>query len=214
VTITEDDHAQFETTVGDFHTQPEPDSCLPTAVKNVLQELAARQERSGLEHSVSDVADALDYEQGRAAVSDRIATRLDPLVEADGYEVKVKVGVEFDELREIIERDDRSLPICELHASYFEELRSQDIGYVPEPGRDDYGRWPHVVIPMAINHDTVLYFDPFVHFFHDLADLEESGALVQPIATFSEWWTRPEKRWTLWFEQTGQQTLSAVGDEH
>lgn len=208
VTITDADQERFQTTVSEFHPQPEPDSCLPTALKNVLHELAERKDEPALKHSISDLADALDYKKHRASASDRLASRIDPLLEEAGYEVNLMVGVDFEQLQQIITSEDRSLPICELHESYFESIRSEDRGYVPEAGRDGYGGWQHVVIPFKINDENVLYFDPFVQFFHNIDELDDSGAMTQPIKAFNEWWSRPEKRWTLWVEQSEQKTLS------
>lgn len=209
MTITDDDRGRYQTAVSDFHTQPEPDSCLPTAIKNILDDLADRQDEPDLRYSISDIGEALDYVENRASASDRIAHRIDPLLEDAGYEINVMVGVDYDQLQTIIDSNDRSLPICELHHQYFEDVDPGEDTYTPEPGIDGFGRYPHVVVPFKINDDDVLYFDPYIQFYHNLSDLDESGALVEPITAFNEWWTRPEKRWTLWVEPMKQQTLSA-----
>lgn len=210
VTITDNDLDQFQTTVSDFHTQPEPDSCLPTAVKNILDDLADRKDEPELRYNISGIADELDYVKNRASASDQIANRLDPLLRDAGYEVNMMIGSDFEQLQQIIESDHRSFPVCELHKSYFEDIeKDDDVGYTPEPGMDGYGNWPHVVIPFKVNDDEVLYFDPFIQFFHNLDTIDESGAMKRPIRAFNEWWSRPEKRWTLWVEPTKQQTLTA-----
>lgn len=212
MTITNDDREHFQATVSDFHAQPEPDSCLPTAIKNVLHSLADKNGDPSLKYSISEIGEALNYTKHRASASDQIASRLDPLLEDAGYEVNVMIGSDFGQLQKIIDSEKRSLPICELHESYFEAVESNNSGYNPEPGRDGYGNWQHVVIPFKVNDENVLYFDPFLQFFHNLDDLDESGAMVQPITAFNEWWSRPEKRWTLWIEPVKQQTLSASFD--
>lgn len=209
MTITRDDRSRYESTVSEFHTQHEPDSCFPTALKNIFDELAERQGVPSLRHSISDVADALDYVDDRAARSDRLASRLDPLLAEGGYEVKAMTGVSYSELQTIIESDDRSLPVCELHQQYFEDIGRFTDAYTPEPGIDGYGGWQHVVIPFKFNDESVLYFDPYIHFFHNLDTIDESGAMEVPYGPFNEWWSRPEKRWALWVEPAEQQTLSA-----
>lgn len=205
MTITDEDREQFRVTTADFHAQPEPDNCLPTAVKNVLGDLADRKDEPELEYSVSDIANQLDYQRGAAATSSRVASRIDPLIEDAGYEVKTMVGVDIDQLQTVIESEDRSLPICELHSEYFDDV---DQGYSPEPGRDEYGRFNHVVIPMATNDESILFYDPFVHFFAAIDD-STGVAMERSMTEFYEWWSRPEKRWTLWVEPMSQQTLSA-----
>ncbi len=212
MTITSDDRNRYHTTVSGFHVQPEPDSCFPTALKNILDELADRKGESNLRHSISDLAEALDYVKNRAATSDHLATRIDPLLEEAGWEVNHMTGVAYDQLQTIIESDDRSLPLCELHEQYFEDIRQHTDSYTPEPGLDGFGRWKHIVIPFKINDNTVLYFDPYIQFFHNdnLDDINEYGAMNVPIQAFNEWWSRPEKRWALWLEPSKQQTLSAA----
>lgn len=163
---------------------------------------------------MSDISDALGYAENRASASDRLATRLDPLLEQAGYEISAMTGVKYDQLQTIINSEDRSLPVCEFHEQYFEDISQHTDEYTPEPGIDGFGRWPHVVIPFKFNSDTVLYFDPYIQFFHDLDTLDESGAMSVPGQSFHEWWSRPEKRWALWVEPMEQQTLTAAfGDE-
>lgn len=210
MTVTNEDWERYHSTVTEFHTQPEPDSCFPTALKNVFDELADRKGELGLRHSVSDIADALDYIKNRASASDRLASRLDPLLEEAGYEVNAMTGAGYDQLETIIDSENRSLPVCEFHEQYFEDIGQHTDGYTPEPGMDGFGRWRHVVIPFKFNDDTVLYFDPYIQFFHNLNTISESGAMNVPIQAFNEWWTRPEKRWALWVEPMEQQTLAAA----
>ncbi|MFC6720702.1 hypothetical protein [Halobacteriaceae bacterium SHR40] len=137
MTITNEDRKRCQTTVTDFHTQHEPDSCFPTALKNVLDDLADRRDESALRHSVSDLGDALDYVENRASASDRLAARIDPLIEGAGYEVNHMTGVGYEQLQTIIESDDRSLPICEFHEQYFEDISQHTNEYTPEPGLVD-----------------------------------------------------------------------------
>ncbi len=210
MTITNADRERFQSTVTEFHAQPEPDQCFPSVIKNILDELADRQDNSSLRYSVSDIGDALDYVQNRAAASDRLASRLDPLLEDAGFEINVMTGVGYDQLQSIIESEDRSLPVCELHEQYFEDIGQYTDAYTPEPGMDGFGRWPHVVIPFKFNDNTVLYFDPYIHFFHDLNTLDDSGAIDVPFQPFNEWWARPNKRWALWVEPMEQQTLAGA----
>lgn len=96
MTITSEDTERFQSAVADFHTQPEPDSCFPTALKNIFDDLAERKGRPSLKHSISEIADALDYIERRASASDRLASRIDPLLEDGRYEVNVMTGVGYD----------------------------------------------------------------------------------------------------------------------
>lgn len=197
MTITRSDRDRYESTVTEFHVQSEPDNCFPTALKNIFDELADRKDEQGLRYSVSDIAEALDYVEHRASRSDRLASRLDPLLQEAGYEVNVMTGVDYDQLQTIIDSEDRSLPVCEFHEQYFEDVGQFTDEYTPEPGLDGFGRWQHVIIPFKFNEETVLYFDPYIQFFHNLDTLDETGAMNVPFSAFNEWWSRPEKRWAL-----------------
>ncbi|MDZ7731609.1 MAG: hypothetical protein U5K37_12905 [Natrialbaceae archaeon] len=164
MTITSQDRAFFSETAAEFHTQYELDHCLPTAVKNVLNELADRIDEPKLQTNMSDLNDHLDYREGAAAASDRLGARLDPLLEEHGYETRTMTGTSIEELAGIIDDQSASLPCCDLDPEYFATV---DRGYAVESGVDRYGRWPHTVIPFAVNDSSVLYFDPFLEFFAD-----------------------------------------------
>lgn len=207
VTISNDQREDFQSRVTDFNAQPEPDNCLPTAVKNICDDLARRKEVSGLEHSLSEFNDALEYQAGRASVSDRVAARIDPLIEQSGHEVMI-ASPSPDQLQNIAESESTSLPVCEVDAEYFEYVEH---GYEPEQGIDRYGRFHHVIIPVAFNDSTILYYDPYINFFADLGDGLE---MELPYETFYELWNRPEKRWTLWIREQVQKTLTASTREY
>lgn len=208
MTISQQERDAFQSRVSDFHSQPEPDDCLPTAIKNILHDLAVRKDEPALNVSISNLNEALDYNEGRAARSDRIASRVDPLIEGGGYEI-MKASASPEQLQKIANSSDTSLPVCELDSEYFEYV---DHGYNPEQGRDRYGRFQHVVIPMSFNDDTILYYDPYLHFF---PNSDEDMEMELPYDIFYELWNRPEKRWTLWARPKVQQTLqeSMVTDD-
>ena len=207
MTIKEDDRKQFQATVNDFQKQHEVDSCFPTVVKNVLDELADRENDSAFRHSISDIGDALEYNEGHASRSDRLSNRLDPLIKGANWETCYMSGVDYSQLKKIIELDKYSLPICELHEQYFEDIGQYTDQYVVEHGIDGSGRWKHTVIPFKFNDTKVLYFDPYISFFEDPRNLDDAGGLEVPIRVFREWWNRPTKRWAMWFEPKEQSTI-------
>lgn len=204
MTITEEDWETFNRLTTGFSTQHEQDSCFPTCVKNILDELADRTGSDGLRHSISDIADQFEYQHGRASKTDRIPSRLDPLIESAGYETRVFSGLDFNRLEALIQNEEWSLPICELHSRYFDDIRELNNGYTPEGGRDQYGRYLHTVIPFKHNSTNILFFDPFLDWFS--MDDDAQGFEVQT-SLFYEWWSRPEKRWTMWIEPTDQASL-------
>lgn len=206
MTIKEDDRKRYQTIVSDFQPQHEPDSCFPTSIKNVLDELADRKENPDFRHSIGDISDAIGYERGRASPSNFLSDRIDPLIEDTNWEVCYMSGLDYDQLETIIASDDYSLPICELHQRYFKDISQYTNKYVPELGIDGTGKWKHTVIPFKINDAEVLYFDPYILFFNGQDSKDKKGIEV-PANVFNEWWERPVKRWAMWFEPKPQHTL-------
>jgi signal transduction histidine kinase len=121
VTITDADRETFQTTVEEFRPQITEDMCLPTALKNVLDEFA---ERHGFDSplSLSDLNDICDYRDGGASTSRNVPAKLDPEIEEYGIETRIMFNTTFEDLEAIIDDNDRSLPIVELDAAYFDSV--------------------------------------------------------------------------------------------
>ena len=113
VTITDANREMFQSTVVDFRPQIQEDMCLPTALKNVLDELADRHD-GRVPLSQLELNDICDYREGSAATARNVPARLNPEIEDYGIEVKVAIGLTFDDLGAIITDNERSLPIVEL----------------------------------------------------------------------------------------------------
>ena len=209
MTITDEDREHFQAEVTDWHAQPTPDDCLPTAMKNILDDLAEREGVTELNHSLSDINDQLEYAERAATPTQGLTRRVDNLIQGSGYEASLMTATDFDQLRTIIDSSGRSFPICDLDPSYFEAV---DHGYNPEAGRDGYGGFSHVVVPFALNEESILFYDPYIHFFNDSGSGEFSG-MEYSTNNFYEWWSRPPKRWTFWIEQSKQQTLTEAANQ-
>lgn len=202
VTITDADREAFRTTVDDFRPQITEDMCLPTALKNVLDEFADRHD-SDSPLSLSDLNDICDYRAGAAATAQDVPPKLDPEIAEYGIETRIMLNASFDDLDAIITDDERSLPVVELDGAYFDSVD----GYDARPGVDGY-QWQHVVIPFAINDETVLFYDPFEEIFQRSARIDNPPT-ERSKTEFYEWWTAANSRWTMWFERSDQQTLTS-----
>ena len=202
MTITEADRETFQSKVDDFQPQVHPDQCLPTALKNVLDEMA---ERHGGKQplSLSDLDDLCEYERGLASVARNIHARLNPEIEDMGVEVKTARGVNIEDLDAIINDDSRSLPVVELHQNYFDSIENYD----PRSGSNGY-QWFHVVIPFAVNDETILFYDPFCQILLRSSRID-TPPTERPQRQFFEWWTTSSGRWTLWIERKDQQILTS-----
>lgn len=160
MTITDADREAFQSTVEEFRPQITEDMCLPTALKNVLDELAERHGADG-PLSLSDLNDICDYRAGSASTAQGVPAKLDPEIEEYGLETRISIGTSFEDLQAIIDDNDRSLPIVELDSAYFDSVDDYD----PRAGVDGY-QWDHIVIPFAVNEETVLFYDPYGEIFN------------------------------------------------
>lgn len=205
MTITDSDRENYQATIDGFTSQHTPDDCLPTALKNILDELAERHNESGLSYSLQKLHQICEYRNGMASSAEKVPDRLGDRLENKGYTVKSAINVEMSELDSIVSSEESSYPIVELDPDYFDTID----GWDPRPGVD--GRnWPHTVVAFEINSDTVLYFDPF----GDM--MLRSGGVSQPkcelpISQFYDLWSgRSLSRWTMWVQERPQTTLDQV----
>lgn len=201
MTITDTDRETFQETVTDFRPQITADMCLPTALKNILDELANRH-NFNMTLSTSDLNDICDYREGFAATSRNIPARLNPEIKKYNIEVKVAGGTSFQDLEAIIRADERSLPIVELDSAYFDSVD----GYNPRGGSDGY-QWNHTVIPFAVNDETVLFYDPYEQIFQRSSNID-APPTERSKTQFYEWWTAAASRWTMWIQLRDQQILT------
>lgn len=202
MTITDADRETFQSTVEDFRPQITEDMCLPTALKNILDEFAGRHGSDG-PLSLSELNDICDYRAGSASTAQGIPAKLDPEIEEYGIETRISIGTSFDDLQAIIDDNDRSLPIVELDAAYFESVD----GYDPRGGIDGY-QWDHVVLPFTVNDETVLFYDPFEEIFQRSTRID-SPPTERSKTQFYEWWSNASSRWTMWLQRRDQQVLTS-----
>lgn len=202
MTITDSDREYFQATVEGFRPQITEDMCLPTALKNILDEFASRHGSSG-PLSLGDLNEICDYREGAASTAQQVPARLDPEIEEFGIETRISIGTSFDDLQAIIEDNDRSLPIVELDSAYFDSVD----GYNPRGGIDGY-QWDHVVIPFAVNDESVLFYDPFEEIFQRSPRIDSPPA-KRSKTEFYEWWTAASSRWAMWLQRRDQQVLTS-----
>ena len=202
MTITETDRETFQATVDDFQPQHHPDQCLPTALKNILDEMAERHGGTS-PLSLSDLDDICEYERGFASVTQNIHARLNPEIAESGVEVKTARGLNIEDLNAIINDQSRSLPVVELHQDYFDSIDDYD----PRAGSNGY-QWFHVVIPFAVNDETILFYDPYSQILLKSSRID-TPPTERKQRRFFEWWTSSSGRWTLWVERKDQQMITS-----
>jgi len=204
VTVSETDENVYQSRVSDFTSQITSDACLPTAIKNVLDDLADRQNISEMKIGQSEMNDLCGYREGMFSQEEIIVEQLTHEISGYGYEVIERSGAEmnYNALQKIINNDRASLPIVELDPDYFYEVKKYDT-YNSE---DDPS---HTVIVFKVNDDEVLYYDPYEKFFEQSSRVDQTPYKWSKTGFYELWSGRIEERWTLWIDRSNQPALQS-----
>lgn len=177
--------------------------CLPTALKNILDELAERQDNNHLSLSLKRLNDICDYRSGMASSARKIPSRLNPELRDSGHEVRIETGIGWDDLQGIIVDDRCSLPIIEVAPEYFDYVEN----YSPRSGIDGY-QFTHTIIPFKVNSQKVMFYDPFEQIFTRSSNIDLPPTKFDK-ARLYELWSRGEStRWSLWISERDQAMIT------
>jgi len=205
MTIHESDQQEYQATVSEFLPQIEPMDCLPTALKNIVDDLVERHDISGVNLSKSDLNELCDFREGLGASVDRVPERLSP--EIKGYEVISDTFIEIDELDRIIESEHCSYPLVDVSQEYFKSVENYNV----QPGADGI-TFTHVLIPYKVNEESILFYDPLENYYTRSSSIDTPPS-QRSITEFYEWWSNTGMpRWTLWIERKEQQVLDTGGE--
>lgn len=211
MTISQGQRDTYQSAVSDFERQEEPNTCLAIALKNIIDELAVREDITGLKVSKEDTLDMVDYDPFWGCTSDFLPERLNPHLNPHNFEVVEERGLSMQYIEDIITNDDGSYPVVELDERYQKWVTDQDDYYDSLPGT--YGnRMPHTVVPFGFNDETVLLFDPFEDYY--LPERQDAAIAIEPPQPlFYEWWSgESTPQWTLWCERREQETFERYSE--
>jgi hypothetical protein len=205
MTITDSDVDTYQSAVSDFVPQIKPDGCYPTAIKNIIDELAERKEIDGISLSLSDVNDLCNYREGMYTEEEIIPEAVSREVSEFGYQAVEASApdMDFSELQRIIENPETSLPVVELDPEYFGQVENYRV-----QGREEAS---HTVIVFKINSDKVLYYDPYEKFFEQSSRIDEAPYEWQKTDFYELWSGRYDERWAFWLEPRDQSLLNQFG---
>jgi hypothetical protein len=206
VTITEADWDQYEAVTGSFQSQHRPDTCLPTALKNVLDELAERHDSPELEYGLDELSEICDYRDRMGSSTEEVPERLGAELELDGYTVKTLMNCELSELGHIIQSGESSYPIANLPPGYFDTIDGWDI----RAGTDG-AHFNHKLVIFNINDRTVLFHDPFEAMMMRSSRVTEPHRELSKAEFYDLWCEGAHPRWLMWIERRPQTTLDQVG---
>jgi len=131
----------------------------------------------------------------------RVDNRLSAELSDYSFEARYTTGLNIDDLKEKVDQPQYSHPAVELSLEVYDP-----VDY--EVQLDSNGRARSLsILVMAINHDSVLIYDPLRY-----ADRDVSGSLEATEVDKKEfvkgWEGRLETTTALWIEETDQQRLS------
>jgi len=126
MTITDTDMETYQSAVSDFVPQIKPDGCYPTAIKNIIDELAERQNIDEMSMSLSDINDLCNYQEGMYTEEEIIPEAISREISDFGYQAVEASApdMNFTELQRIINNHKTSLPVVELDPRYFGEVEN------------------------------------------------------------------------------------------
>lgn len=201
MTITAEDRTQVGREISPFGAQDSLGEDLPNVIKNLFREYASRSdvpdELELSEHTIGNVCDQLDI----GSLTLQIDSRLSAEISDFPFEAKYEVGLNIDDLREIV-----ADPNCSYPAVSLSQQRYHPTGY--EVQTDKYGNARKLrTLVMRVNHNKVLQYDP--HQYGSVDNINRIEPTEVPKQSFTDAWEgRFESTETLWIESTEQTRIS------
>lgn len=205
MTITQADETTFQTTIAQFHAQHEEDACYPTAIKNILDELEARIDKPSANLSLSDIKELGDYRKGFGVRDEIVRPNLSAELSSVGLSAEEVTGFDYDDLRQILENENASMPIVELDPGYCDDVT----GYRAQASSAQPA-FSHTVVVFKINDEEVLFYDPFESFFKRSSRVKEIPYRMNRTRFYELWQGDYDPGWTFWIEISEQQTFDEV----
>lgn len=201
MTITSSDRERVKTDISPFGAQDKLQDDLPNVLKNMLREMASRdQVPNGIELSERTIRD-LCGQNDMGSYTLEIDNRLTAELSEYPFEASYNTGLGMADLQEKIQSPQYSYPAVELALTEYDPLE-----YEIQPDKNGKARHLRVLV-MAVNHNDVLVYDPL-----RFAEVEAEGGLkateVDKSSFISAWEGRLETTSSLWIEETDQQRLS------
>lgn len=201
MTITSHKIKTAKVRMGQFGAQDDLTASLPNVLQNMLHEFA---DRDGIPSEITlserKARRVCDHKQIGSYTLD-IASRLTAELSDYPFEACYKDGLELDNLKNIVEDSNSSLPIVQLSPSIFDHC----VGYSTQSDSRGGGR-DHYVLVMTVNHTDVLLYDPYR--FRNSGQGNMTPTQINKADFETAWLGKFEITSTLWVEGTDQQRIS------
>ncbi|MDQ2052981.1 hypothetical protein RBH26_21295, partial [Natronolimnohabitans sp. A-GB9] len=201
MTLTIDDRNRVSEDISPFGAQSRLDRDLPNVIKNMLREFASHPDVPNAielsEHVIREVCDQREI----GPVSLDIETRLSAEFNDLPFEARYEDGLTADDLRTKIEEPQYSYPAVELALERYDPPE-----YDIQMDKNGHARKLRVLV-MALNHDSVLLYDPLRYSQVSSNNGMEATEVDKPMF-LRAWKGRLESTSTLWVEATEQKRLT------
>lgn len=171
------------------------------SVENILRHYYHQEPRFPVNPEDEDLVRLCGYRSEYGGNFAQLQDRLNNKLVDTAYTAHSDYAIDIEELSEIINEDNFSLPLVELHPDYFEE-----VDYIVQPGHLQKNETP-ILIPIAIDDGQVMYWDPLADFYFGGVDDTRERPLSD--TTFITLWSEATKmNWTFWLSRGQQTTLT------
>jgi hypothetical protein len=178
-----------------FRPQIEPNSCYPSCITNLLQDLALMHARPEVLIHLAEVNKICEYRDWYGAKSEVVVKNLNKRIGPLGYRGHERRGATLSELLQVLNDAECSYPIIGFKQDYLIQEWGLDLGN-PRNTPD------HVVLLLLQNDEQMGFFDPFVGRTKKMRERNRgngNGVVVLPAPRISSYWDDArESSWLFW----------------
>ena len=176
-----------------FKLQPNPNSCEPTCITNILHELSDRFKAPALRISEAKIDEAVGYKAPRGYTPSRVMPGMKRILNPLGWTALQESKVSYPKMRKIIHEKSWSYPLVSLSGEYMRDMLDYRTGVV-----DD-----HVVVVLRSAGDWTVVYDAYGRLSpRAKVKFRKFGPGIIPIRTpnFINYWTQTSiaSKWVFW----------------
>lgn len=181
-----------------FHYQIESNSCYPTCLTNVLQDLALQHRNRDLAVSVAESNRICRYADWSGPRTEVVVPNLNKRFGPLGYRAYDKSGAKLKELLNVLDDVECSYPIIGFKQEYFAEDWGIDLG-------ETKNKPDHTVMLLLQNDEQMGFYDPFEGRTQKMGERNQGngrGVVVLPTPRVSALWDGArDGSWLMWLRR-------------
>ncbi|HNX47966.1 MAG TPA: hypothetical protein PKM11_05355 [Methanomassiliicoccales archaeon] len=190
------DQIAFELLTKDWQVQDQMDSCLPSCMINITNDLQTDFQGFKIKFKAKEMKSICDYRPHLGSSPDVVVKNLNNEFKRRGAPFKCAESNgtinTIDALRNIILDKDKSFPLISLSQDYFEEI-----------GLSIEGRNPfdHVIAVLAIEDGKIWFHDPYKPFAMRSSRVKTFNNHLPYVTMLKYWKETQSPNWVMWVER-------------